>query len=428
MHSYDLDRIKDKYGENMMHLCRELFPTLLDRNGLLFETMLSYFYPTHFLYEDLINNSKVSLFQEYILSKIPEENRPIEKLKTAIELLKEIGYDLYECKTQEEVLSFKKYYRLDEELCTFKKRKLADYRIFFAIKENALELNRDDFHTPMREDEYSTSVLCIQFKRGHTNPVSIKSRYNHTVFNPDATLFNNLDNIVTGLTRAFEKTYGLKVFNCYVDEMHMPNYVKAKNGKYYRYNYHINNIYYCPDNIIIVNGNVFNTYMAKERYIIADYFIIDLQEKKISIYDDYISDCFPDCFNDILKIEVYNDKKHDIKCVYIVQEENYVLLFLNKYNQIIAYHNECIDEIGDNFLIYNNVLCEITLPNVRKIGNSFQYYNHSLKKISAPRLKKVGNAFLLPTDDVCYDIPSLKRFGKNKILKKIIQDRRKKNG
>ena len=30
-----LDLIKKYYGENMMHLCRKLFPTILEKKGLL---------------------------------------------------------------------------------------------------------------------------------------------------------------------------------------------------------------------------------------------------------------------------------------------------------------------------------------------------------------------------------------------------------
>ena len=37
--NYDLKQIKDKYGEKMMHLCRELFPTLLETEGLLFKLL-----------------------------------------------------------------------------------------------------------------------------------------------------------------------------------------------------------------------------------------------------------------------------------------------------------------------------------------------------------------------------------------------------
>lgn len=33
--NYDLKMIKKYYGEDMAHLCRELFPTLLEKEGLL---------------------------------------------------------------------------------------------------------------------------------------------------------------------------------------------------------------------------------------------------------------------------------------------------------------------------------------------------------------------------------------------------------
>ena len=40
----DLKIIKEKYGEKMMHLCRELFSTLLEEDGLLSKLMLDNFY------------------------------------------------------------------------------------------------------------------------------------------------------------------------------------------------------------------------------------------------------------------------------------------------------------------------------------------------------------------------------------------------
>ena len=49
----DLKIIKKRYGENMSKLCRELFPTLLESNGLLSSLMLSKFGDNHFLYDDL---------------------------------------------------------------------------------------------------------------------------------------------------------------------------------------------------------------------------------------------------------------------------------------------------------------------------------------------------------------------------------------
>ena len=57
----------------------------------------------------------------------------------------------------------------------------------------------------------------------------------------------------------------------------MKNYVRGRDGKFYKYNYEINNVYYCTDNVIIDNYEVKK--LEKERYILLDYFIIDLKEK-----------------------------------------------------------------------------------------------------------------------------------------------------
>ena len=54
----DLKIIKKMYGEKMMHLCRELFSTLLEQEGLLSKVMLDNFAPSKLLYDDL--NSKLT--------------------------------------------------------------------------------------------------------------------------------------------------------------------------------------------------------------------------------------------------------------------------------------------------------------------------------------------------------------------------------
>ena len=45
----DLINIKKHYGEEMMHLCRRLFPSLLEREGLLFDLMTTNFAYSKFL-------------------------------------------------------------------------------------------------------------------------------------------------------------------------------------------------------------------------------------------------------------------------------------------------------------------------------------------------------------------------------------------
>lgn len=82
--------------------------------------------------------------------------------------------------------------------------------VFFAIKTNVDSIQRKHFLNPERQDEYGTSVISIQFTKDESCTLSIKNRYNHRVINCDATFSNNLDNIIPGLTRSFEKYYGLK--------------------------------------------------------------------------------------------------------------------------------------------------------------------------------------------------------------------------
>ena len=51
----DLKIIKKQYGEAMMHLCRELFATILDNSpGTLSTILLETYAPNHFLYDDLV--------------------------------------------------------------------------------------------------------------------------------------------------------------------------------------------------------------------------------------------------------------------------------------------------------------------------------------------------------------------------------------
>lgn len=413
----DLKLIKKHYGEKMMHLCRTLFPTLLEEPGKLYNLLDSCFNHNHHLYEDLIEQKKVMDFKDYIYAK--EANKKKNNFstnKTPQELLQSVGYKLYECITKEELEKYKIYYRKDELLCTFNENRLSRCYIFFAIKDNALELNRDDYDNPERQDEYGTSVLSIQFDKGNTNFLSIKNRYNDTVINPDATFSNNLDSIVKGLTESFKKKYNLNI-ECNEDYFDLDNYVKADDGKFYKYNYEINDVYYCPNNIIIDNGDVITEYYEKEKYIIMDYFIIDLQNKRIKLYDNSINDSFIKCFKNIIKIDVINNKEHNTKKIKILTDKGEYLIELDKHNRMISYidNNTTITsdhfleeniyleklemnklkKVGNNTLKINTKLEELTAPEVKMIGNYVLQNNLKLEKLSLPKAKYIGNNFLL---------------------------------
>ena len=70
----DLNIIKKKYGEEMAKLCRMLFPTLLETEGLLSKLLLNNFEPNHSLYKDIINQEIENEFKNYIYSLVDVEN------------------------------------------------------------------------------------------------------------------------------------------------------------------------------------------------------------------------------------------------------------------------------------------------------------------------------------------------------------------
>lgn len=105
----DLKIIKKKYGENMMKLCRELFPTILENDKVLSKIMLDNFDPSHSLYDDICSCDVVDDFKNYIYSLFEQKKEKNLALKTPKELLEEAGYNLYECHNEDEIQSFKNY-------------------------------------------------------------------------------------------------------------------------------------------------------------------------------------------------------------------------------------------------------------------------------------------------------------------------------
>lgn len=436
--SKELNRIKKLYGERFMHLCRSLFPTLLEQEGLLTEVLKSTFATnSRTLYDDIVNNDLEEEFKNYIYSKIDVEKEMPEIIgeKTPYQLLDENGYDLYECNSEEEIQSFKKYYKSGEELCTFRGNRLNRCVVFFAVKKDVEEIKREDFNNPKREDEYGTSVMSIQFTKSQNSTVSIKNRYNHTVNNPDATYGNDLDRIAPGLTQSFEKLLlqrGMTLNKSNIEAFNIPNYVVAGDGKYYKYNMEINGNYYCPGNVIIDHGNVIK--LEPEKQELIDYFILDKENKTLSLYDDPIlfltGDGFIDGFKNIDSIEMANNNNSEQKTKTITIKEKSsdkpITIEINKEsNSIIGYTNENLTNLGDNFLGYNEQLSKLVAPNVTSIDDDVLENNIELEKFEAPNLEWIGYSFLRNNSKLSeFKVPNVACIGNrvlenNKSLKKI---------
>ena len=391
----DLKYIKKKYGEKMMHYCRECFPTILNVPGKLVEILNTHFYCVKdSLYNDIKENHKESEFNDFVYSNagLKNEYDIRDVSKTPKELLDDAGYDLFECKTVEEVNSFKKYFILGEQLCTFldPASRLENKYVFFAVKKNILDIKREDFLIPDRQDEYGTSVISIQFTREKNNHLSIKNRYNEVVNNPDSTFDNNLDNIIPGLTMSFYKAYGIREIYDENSEFQMEHYISI-GGEYYKYNYKLNDIYYCTNNIIALNGKVIK--YDPEKYIIMDYFIIDLVNKKVDVFDNKLRDSFSDVIGKIKNIEIVRGEKD--KKVYITNEEDNIFeLTLSFDNKLIGIKNNMIDKLPNRFLISGEYLKNMEFSNVREIGNDVLYANTDLEHFNLSKAEVIGNYFL----------------------------------
>ncbi|MBP3630313.1 MAG: leucine-rich repeat protein, partial [Clostridia bacterium] len=314
-----------------------------------------------------------------------------QQIPTPEELFDKAGYVLTKCETDEDVKSFMHYYQPAERLCTFHDPdRINTNTIFWAVKKNVDEIRREDFKNPMRQDEYGTSVISLQFTKGETSLLSIKNRYNHTVLNPDNTFSNDLENIYPGLTKSFEEHYGIhQVENA--GRFEIPNYVLANDGRRYRYNNEIDNVYYCPNNIIIRNGEV--EYYDSRRYDIVDYFIIDKQEKTlIQAPNMKIQDSFADAHKDIEKIEIEKIKDTDgEKRITITMKGNAkAVVTINKYNRIISYINNSLTTCGDNFLNGNATIREIVMTSLISSGNNCFSKHPNLTSIKLPNLTTCG--------------------------------------
>ena len=428
MENEDLKFLKKHYGEKFSHLCRDLFPTLLETKGLLTEAITSHFPYSRELYEDLVGNGKTGDFKNYIYSLIDvERETPAIIDKSPEELMDEAGYILYpECQTEEDIQSFRHYYFrgeptpeynggtpehwAGEEICTFNGGRLKSCRVWFAVKKNSDEIKRENFKNPRRQDEYGTSVLSLQFTKTTPSTLSIKNRYNHNVNQPDATFSNNLDNIIYGLTEAFTKTYNINLLGKNSYKLEIPNYIQTPDGKFYKYNLEINNIYYCLNNIIIDNGNV--KILDPERYLVFGYFVLDLANKKIELYDKDLKDLsFIESIGKIKDIKRIPSKEGLTLQITPLKGE-IVEIKLDKHNEIVGYSNPNASSIGDYFLYYNSSLTELSLPNVKTIGNNFLSCNSSLTKLDLPNTKQVGFHFLHDNESLTeLNLPNVQTIG-----------------
>ena len=147
MDNKDLKYLKKHYGENFSHLCRELFPTILEKEGRLLKIISKKFAHSHSLYEAVASQKEDFKTYIYTFVNVKKKNKQDVTIdKSPEELFNEAGYILYpECQIEKDVQSFKKYYAPGEALCTFRGGRLNHCRVWFAVKKNVDEIIRKNF-------------------------------------------------------------------------------------------------------------------------------------------------------------------------------------------------------------------------------------------------------------------------------------------
>ena len=401
----DLKLIKKKYGEDMMHFCRQQFPTILEIPGLLSEILTESFTENKELYQDLVKDKSTAVFIKYIFFLFGKKHivnigkNEEGTIKTPKELLNEAGYDLYECHTEKDIQSFKKYYAKGEELCTFKGGRLDECYVFFAVKKNVDSIKRENFKYPYRQDEYGTSVISIQFTRGKANILSIKNRYNDTVYNPDATFSNDLDIIIPGLKSSFENTYNLSInmktysFDDMKPQMLLDNYVQGDDNKFYKYYSETDEYYFCSNNNVVIDEQtMIPTKYDKNEFIVFENYILDLKNKKFVLLDGMPKDSFLDSLQDISKISI--NPEGDLRKIeiFLKDKEIPVIIKIDKNNQLIELENIYLETLDNHFLEYADKLKKLITPNVTEVREWVCCCAFDLEIIDMPRVKIIGKS------------------------------------
>ena len=417
----ELRKIKKLYGEDFAKYCRSAFPRILEEEGLLLETLKKAFPPSHNIYKTLVEDDSLPEFKNHIFYRAGfEKYEPKDSDISPSQLMLQAGYSLYRCERESDVMQFVRYYQDAELLCTFDdiQDRLDSCDVFFAVSFDADELDRLEFKEPKREDKYGTSVISIQFDK-NDGSLSIKNRYNHTVENPDATFSNDLDNIIPGLTDSFASYYGLysKVDYSYYDEFYSDSFVKSNKDQYFHFNRRIDDIYFCDENWVVVDGEA--TYYDKSRFEVFDCFILDKQKKTIFSPSDDYHDSFMDEFTDVKKIDV-DAFDGGRKIIVTKNDDSFFELHISKEGTILSYKNEFQTTVGNSFLSASRDIEEISIPKVKTIGRDFLRSSKKLQVLELPEVEEVGHAFLnLNKDLVSLNMPKVKKVGTSFLAKNI---------
>ena len=336
-----------------------------------------------------------------IINNSFEKNNVSSSTKSAKELLNESGFILFDdIKNKSDYMIFNKYFKSNEKLCKFNSYDATNryHKVFFILRKDIDNIVRPD--KPDRYDLYSTSCMSVGISKDKQNVHQITSRYNHTVSGCDNLYNSNLNNIIDGLSLAFNKDYNLNLNLNSTIEIKDFYYV---DGKYHYYSYEI-------DGKKFGNNCIDGIYYDLNTTFIFDNYVLNIKEKVlINSIDD--TDSFIDIINEYLntghKISIEKDNEY-----YKLTIGSMILLIKNR--RIISLSDNTLKVVGNNFLYCNERLTSIKLPNVTSIGYNFLCNNKILTSIELPNIASIGNDFLYRNETLTsIEVPNVKSIGNN---------------
>ena len=150
----ELKKIKKIYGEKFKNLCRDMFPVILEQDGKLLSILENNFsHNCNSLYESITKKGLETEFKNLIFEEFGKKIEKSEKIekRSPYEILDEAGYNLYECKTEDDIQSFRKYYARNEVLCTiYNGGRLNTRDCFFAVRKDVDKIERENFTNPKK--------------------------------------------------------------------------------------------------------------------------------------------------------------------------------------------------------------------------------------------------------------------------------------
>lgn len=205
-----------------------------------------------------------------------EQFKPAVVTQTATEILADLGYKIVKTSSLDDLkaLNLKEWFHGNNAWCKYSDaNRWSRYDIYIIWKPELKDLK--PLPNPKVNDEYSLSLMSIGCVDGQL--FQICQRYNHAASgSADWALGGNLNNLAENLTEAFCKEFGYESIGAV--NRFMPDQTIIRHGKYIKYNYEINDVYFC-ENAVIDNEAIL--YTDKSRYTIVDYFVVDWVEKVV---------------------------------------------------------------------------------------------------------------------------------------------------